>query len=112
VQRSAGPIELHTIAANPTRPEQFTVGGEEEYAHVYDARALRADTRSAHPVVAPLEQHCPAHMLSTRQHSDTHITASTFSRRGELLVTYSSEAIYLFHPWLLGRARRTQVRSC
>jgi hypothetical protein len=111
VQRSAGPVDLHTVAANPARPEQFTVGGEEEYAYVYDARAVRAHAsgRGTHPVVEPLQQHVPRHLLSARAYSDTHITASVFSQVGELLVTYSNEAMYLFHPWRAGRSPRVRA---
>ena len=110
LQRAAGGIELHTVAANPARPEQFTVGGEEEFAYVYDARMIRAhnNSASAHPVVPPLEQFCPQHMLSARTFSSTHITASCFSRTGELLVTYSNEQVYLFHPWLAGAAPKVR----
>jgi hypothetical protein len=97
-------VSLYGIHVNPTRPTQFVVGGVEEYVYVYDARMIREERASLHtsPLVQPLERHCPARIASNSREPFNHVTACVFSRRGELLVTYNEDDIYLFHPWLKG----------
>lgn len=98
-------VDLNCIHVNPQQPDQFAVGGDEEACYVYDARFLRptASTAAALPTPAPVARYCPAHLVSERKHPVVHITACVFSRRGELLVSYNDDDVYLFDP----RAART-----
>jgi hypothetical protein len=52
------------------------------------------------PLVEPIETHCPAHLAAKSMHALHHVTACIFSSRGELLVTYNNDNVYLIHPWL------------
>jgi hypothetical protein len=99
------------VDINPVTPSEFVVGGDEEYAYVYDVRYLgrsAATHRQGRPVVLPVSRFCPTHMQTSRGRSDTHITSACFSETGEILATYSNEEIYLFHPWLRGHRAKAR----
>ena len=83
---------------------QFAVGGNEEYVQIYDARMIRKQrmTLRDNPIMEPLETHCPAHLAARSMTALHHVTSCMFSSRGELLVTYNHDDVYLFHPWLKG----------
>ena len=106
VQRAQGPVDLNTIHCNPARPHEFVVGGSEEWSSIYDARMLSGGGGGGGggPIRMPVARFCPAHLVSDGPGTSTHITASAFSRQGELLVQYSRDDIYLFHPWLQGKS--------
>lgn len=95
-------VRLYGVHVNPTRPTQFAVGGNEEYVQIYDARMIRQQrqTLRENPLMIPLEKYCPANLAPTSMHALHHVTSCMFSSRGELLVTYNNDDVYLFHPWL------------
>lgn len=64
-------IDLNTIAVNPMQPHQFAVGGDEEYAHLYDVRRLSDHVRGSlvsggHPVRTCLLLQCMYRTIFTR----------------------------------------------
>lgn len=108
VQRNES-IDLNSIHVNPARPHEFAAAGDEEWAYVYDARMVRMQRQALQvtPAAAPVAQFCPSHLMSESRRAFAHITACSYSRRGELLLSYSGDGIYLFHPWLKGQSRRS-----
>lgn len=97
-------IDLNSIHVNPANPHEFAAAGDEEWAYVYDARMIRMQRQALQvtPAATPVGQYCPSHLMSEGSRASAHITACAFSRRGELLLSYSGDGIYLFHPWLKG----------
>lgn len=69
------------------------------YPHLKASHLLQVDT------------FCPEHLFTTARAASTHITGVAFSQRGELLVTYSDNDIFLFHPSLRGRTHAHDVRT-
>ena len=101
-------IDLNSIHVNPASPNEFAAAGDEEWAYVYDARMIRMQRQSLQvtPMATPVDQYCPSHLVNEGRRAFAHITACSFSRRGELLLSYSGDGIFLFHPWLKGQSQQ------
>eukprot|EP00892_Ulva_mutabilis_P007316 jgi/Ulvmu1/4957/UM207_0001.1 len=101
-------IDLNSIHVNPAAPHEFVAAGDEEWAYVYDARMIRMQRQALQvtPTAIPVAHYCPRHLMNEGRRAFAHITACAFSRRGELLLSYSGDGIFLFHPWLKGQAQR------
>lgn len=91
-QQSLGNIRLNAIVIDPRNPNFFALGGSDEYARVYDIRRYQLDASST--VDRPVDTFCPGHLIKSHQ---VHITALSYSRTSELLISYSDELIYLFN---------------
>lgn len=84
-------IRLNTIVIDPRNPNQFAVGGSDEYARVYDIRRCQWDACSSSD--EPMTTFCPRHLIET---NNVHVTGMAYSNTSELLVSYNDELIYLF----------------
>ncbi|KAG1663226.1 hypothetical protein FOA52_004427 [Chlamydomonas sp. UWO 241] len=135
------PLDLNAVAVNPSRPWLFAVGGDDQYARIYDLRAMRNSAAASNtsntsntngtssaittggaarrPTLAaacqPLALMCPQH-LNAPQHGGAHITCVVYSRTGELLTTYHNEDLFVFTPHTQQAAtpseRRPQPARC
>eukprot|EP00245_Coleochaete_scutata_P006095 TRINITY_DN20231_c0_g1_i1.p1 TRINITY_DN20231_c0_g1~~TRINITY_DN20231_c0_g1_i1.p1 ORF type:complete len:558 (+),score=89.12 TRINITY_DN20231_c0_g1_i1:65-1675(+) len=85
-------VRLNCIFINPRRPEYFALGGDDEYARVYDIRRLNNDFSNP---ARPVDKFAPRHLVGN-QDGNIHITAVSYSQQEELLVSYNDELIYLF----------------
>ncbi|XP_010244992.1 PREDICTED: DDB1- and CUL4-associated factor 8-like [Nelumbo nucifera] len=83
-------IRLNSIVIDPQNPNYFAVGGSDEYARVYDIRKYQWDASSNSDT--PVNTFCPHHLIG----SNVHITGLAYSKKGELLISYNDELVYLF----------------
>ncbi|GAX74097.1 hypothetical protein CEUSTIGMA_g1546.t1 [Chlamydomonas eustigma] len=118
-----GAVDLNAVHVNPARPWLFAVGGDDQYARVYDIRVVRKNLFESSSVTSdtsqetgsitirdhsrsssskvqcePVARLCPDHMKGST-HGNRQITCVMYSRYGELLVSYHNEDMYLFEPW-------------
>lgn len=90
-------LALKSCDISATRPHQLLIGGSDAFARLYDRRMLPPLTSSRKQSKAPpcVCYFCPVH-LSDYGRSSLHLTHVTFSPNGEeLLLSYSSEHVYL-----------------
>ncbi|KAL5581174.1 hypothetical protein UlMin_013616 [Ulmus minor] len=84
-------IGLNAIVIDPRNPHYLAVGGDDEYARLYDIRQCRENASSISD--KPVNTFCPRHLVET---NNVHITGLAYSNASELLVSYNDEHIYLF----------------
>lgn len=83
-------IALYTIQINPSKKEEFVVGGRDHLVRIYDRRKLR-DEES----FSPVKKYCPHHL--NKSDPGVNVTCSVYSYDGqEILVSYNDDDIYLF----------------
>eukprot|EP00062_Callorhinchus_milii_P009422 gi/632953219/ref/XP_007892297.1/ PREDICTED: DDB1- and CUL4-associated factor 8 [Callorhinchus milii] len=84
-------IGLYSIYINPCEPQQFAVGGKDQYARIYDCRMIQPSQMNG-----VLKKFCPHHLLNSQ--SKANITCLVYSHNGsELLTSYNDDDIYLFN---------------
>lgn len=84
-------ISLNAIVIDPRNPHYLAVGGDDEFALVYDIRKCWRDASSN--LDKPVNTFCPRHLIEA---NNVHITGLAYSCTSELLVSYNDEHIYLF----------------
>lgn len=82
-------VSLNAIVIDPRNPHYFAVGGDNEFARVYDIRKCNMPSNLDKPV----NTFCPRHLIEA---NNVHITGLAYSCTSELLVSYNDEHIYLF----------------
>eukprot|EP01018_Ginkgo_biloba_P017067 Gb_09135 [translate_table: standard] len=82
------PLRLNVIAIDPN---YFSIGGSDEYAHVYDIRKHQWDASTNED--CPVDSFCHQHLIGN---DNVNITGLDYSNQGELFVSYNDELIYLF----------------
>ena len=90
-QRRNRVVSLNAIVIDPRNPHYLAVGGDDEYARIYDIRKCWQNLSS--DLDEPVDTFCPRHLM---EDNDVHITGLAYSYRSELLVSYNDELIYLF----------------
>ncbi|XP_030505726.2 uncharacterized protein LOC115720700 isoform X1 [Cannabis sativa] len=84
-------ISLNGIVIDPRNPNYLAVGGDDEYARVYDIR--KCWQNSSKDLDEPVDTFCPRHLVKD---NSVNITGLAYSYTSELLVSYNDELIYLF----------------
>ncbi|XP_074652203.1 DDB1- and CUL4-associated factor 8-like [Tubulanus polymorphus] len=82
-------VTLYSIHSNPTNPNEFCVGGRDNFIRIYDRRKLNEEGQG------PLKKYCPHHLLNSNLKAN--VTCAVYNYNGtEVLGTYNDEDIYLF----------------
>lgn len=84
-------VSLNAVVIDPRNPHYLAVGGDDEYARVYDIRKSWQSPSS--DLDEPVNTFCPRHLVGN---NNVHITGLAYSFTSELLVSYNDELIYLF----------------
>lgn len=98
-------IKLNAIAIDPRNPNYFAVGGQDEYARVYDIRNYHKNVSENSD--QPVDTFCPSHLVGNKH---VHITGLAYSSTSELLVSYNDELVYLFQK-LMGLGDQPKALS-